>query len=304
MGIGRGVSPMHAQEIAAGERFAFGENWQRFLSHLTEGQVEEAERSLAQMLETSSLEGSRFLDVGCGSGLSSLVARRMGAAVESFDYDPASVACTKELKSRFFAGDGQWTIREGSALDQDFLSSLGAFDIVYSWGVLHHTGAMWSALDNVWRLVAPGGRLFVAIYHDAGRSSRVWLRVKRLYNRLPAGLRPLVLWPSFGTLWGPIFLRDLLVGKPLRTWRAYGGTRGMSPWRDVIDWVGGYPYEFAKPDEIFDFYRKRGFTLSKLRTVNGNGCDEFIFARATTAPSGPDRQEVGPADGTRAPSTR
>ena len=277
------MSQQHAKEIAGGERFAFGDNWRRFLERLTDRQIQESERSLAQMLDTPSLKGLRFLDVGCGSGLSSLVARRMGAHVEAFDYDPASVGCALELKRRFFAEDECWTIREGSALDTAFLASLGEFDIVYSWGVLHHTGAMWSALENVGHLVAPGGRLYIAIYHDAAGSSRRWLRVKRLYNRLPRGLRPLVLAPAFCALWGPVFIRDLLRGSPLKTWRAYGGTRGMSPWRDVIDWVGGYPYEFAKPEEILDFYRNRGFNLLKLRTVNGNGCNEFVFLRADTA---------------------
>jgi 2-polyprenyl-6-hydroxyphenyl methylase/3-demethylubiquinone-9 3-methyltransferase len=58
----------------------------------------------------------------------------------------------------------------------------------------------------------------------------------------------------------------------------------MSPWRDVVDWVGGYPYEFAKPEEIFDFYKNRGFALSRQRTFNGNGCDEFLFVRAGAPP--------------------
>ena len=278
------MSPQHAREVAAGERFAFGENWRRFLQGLSDAQIQEAERSLAQMLDTPSLEGTRFLDVGCGSGLSSLAARRMGADVESFDYDPASVACALELKHRFFPSDERWTIREGSALDPGFLTSLGKFDIVYSWGVLHHTGAMWSALESLRHLVAPGGRLYIAIYHDAGRSSRIWLRVKRLYNRLPSRLRPLVLGPALGVLWGPILLRDLRDGRPLRTWQGYGGTRGMKPWRDVVDWVGGYPYEFAKPEAICDFYRSHGFTLLKLRTVEGNGCNEFTFLRSKGAP--------------------
>ena len=278
------MSGSHAAEIDAGDRFAFGENWRRFLEGLTEVRIAEAERSLREMLEISSLEGLSFLDVGCGSGLFSLAARRLGARVHSFDYDPKSVACALELKRRFFPDDAGWTIAEGSALDPAFLGTLGQFDVVYSWGVLHHTGSMWTALDNVRAPVAAGGRLYIAIYHDAGRSSRRWLRVKRLYNRLPSPLRPLVLGPAFLALWGPIFIRDLFQGRPLQTWRAYGGTRGMSPWRDVVDWVGGYPYEFAMPHEIFAFYKDRGFTLSKLHTFNGNGCDEFVFVREKATP--------------------
>jgi 2-polyprenyl-6-hydroxyphenyl methylase/3-demethylubiquinone-9 3-methyltransferase len=274
------VSGSHAAQVEAGDRFAFGENWRLFLQALTEARITEAERSLQHMLEPSSLEGQSFLDVGCGSGLFSLAAKRLGARVHSFDYDPKSVACALELRRRFFPADARWTVEEGSALDPTFLATLGQFDVVYSWGVLHHTGAMWAALDNLRPLVAPGGRLYIAIYHDTGRSSRRWLRIKRLYNRLPLLLRPLVLACSFCALWGPVFLRDLLRGRPFATWSGYGGTRGMSPWRDLVDWVGGYPYEFAKPEEIFEFYKDRGFTLAKMKTCNGNGCDEFVFVRA------------------------
>jgi SAM-dependent methyltransferase len=278
------MSQQHAEEIVTGQRFEFGENWRLFLEGLTDTRIRKAEQTLQAMLG-SSLAGVSFVDVGCGSGLFSLAARRLGARVCSFDYDPASVACARELKSRFFPEDADWRVFEGSALDRPFVASLGTFDVVYSWGVLHHTGSMWAGLENVISLAAPGSRLFVAIYNDGGRSSRLWHRVKKAYNWLPRPLRPLVLVPSFVVLWGPATLRDLVVGRPFRTWRDYQNERGMSPWRDVLDWVGGYPYEYAKPEEIFDFYRDRGFSLLRLRTWGGGqGCNEFVFTR-TSSPS-------------------
>src|SRR5690349_14790038 len=153
-------------DIAQGKRFEFGKNWSRFLAVLDEERIAEAQRSLAQMLEVTNLEGKSFLDVGSGSGLFSLAARRLGARVHSFDYDPQSVACGQELKRRYFADDPLWRVEQGSVLDRDYLNPLGSFDVVYSWGVLHHTGAMWEALGNVAPLVAEGGRLFIAIYND------------------------------------------------------------------------------------------------------------------------------------------
>ncbi len=279
------MSAATQQEIASGQRFAFGENWQRFLSLLDDSRIGKAEDSLRRMLEVSGLAGKSFLDIGCGSGLFSLAARRLGARVHSFDYDAQSAACTRELHEHYFTADTQWTIEEGSVLDLSYLARLGRFDVVYSWGVLHHTGAMWQALDNVAALVAPGGKLFIAIYNDQGKISDRWRTVKRTYNRLPRGLRFLVTVPVLVHLTWRSMLKDLLRLKPFESWRRSGRERGMSAWRDLIDWVGGYPFEVAKPEAIFDFYVQRGFTLTRLVTCGGSlGCNEFVFTR--TKPPG------------------
>jgi 2-polyprenyl-6-hydroxyphenyl methylase/3-demethylubiquinone-9 3-methyltransferase len=213
--------------------------------------------------------------------LFSLAARKLGARVHSFDYDPHSVNCTRELKRRYFPDDPQWTIDEGSALDNDYLRSLGTFDVVYSWGVLHHTGDMWTALDNVVPLVREGGILFISLYNDQGTASRRWKKTKKLYNHLPRGLRFLVVAPCFVVLnWRPL-LKDALRGRPFRSIRQYGKDRGMSFWQDLIDWVGGYPFEVSTPEQVFDFYRARGFCLTQLRTCGGSlGCNEFVFRKA------------------------
>src|SRR5467141_2182790 len=155
-----------SEEILGGKRFAFGENWARFLALLDDQRIRDAEESLRSKLGVQSLAGRSFLDVGSGSGLFSLAARRLGARVHSFDYDPQSVACTRLLRDRFFPGDADWKINQGSVLYAGYLATLGRFDVVYSWGVLHHTGAMWAALKNVTTLVAPGGLLYLAIYND------------------------------------------------------------------------------------------------------------------------------------------
>jgi 2-polyprenyl-6-hydroxyphenyl methylase/3-demethylubiquinone-9 3-methyltransferase len=271
-------------EVQRGERFEFGANWSAFLGVLDDERIEEATASLREMLGVDDLAGLSFLDVGSGSGLFSLAAARLGAArVHSFDFDPDSVGCTQELRRRHAPAASDWTIEPGSALDAGYLSSLGRFDIVYSWGVLHHTGDMWRALENVVAAVADGGRLFISIYNDQGPRSHLWRAVKRLYNALPGALRLpftlLVMVPREALS----LAKAVSLGRPgdyVRGWTDYKRSRGMSRWHDLVDWVGGYPFEVATPEAIFDFARERGFVLERLKTCAGGlGCNQYVFVR-------------------------
>jgi 2-polyprenyl-6-hydroxyphenyl methylase/3-demethylubiquinone-9 3-methyltransferase len=266
-------------------RFEFGANWRRFLEVVDERRIAEAERSLSDMLAPDGVAGRSMLDIGCGSGLFSLAALRLGAErVHSFDFDPASVACTEEMRRRFAPGTAErWTIEAGSALDAGYLERLGRFDIVYSWGVLHHTGDMWRAIDNAAAAVAADGRLFISIYNDQGGRSRMWRGVKRTYNRLPERART----PYAVAIMAPRELASAaklaVRGRPLdyvRHWTGYRRSRGMSRWHDLIDWVGGYPFEVAKPEAVFDHLRERGFALERLITCGGGlGCNQFVLRR-------------------------
>jgi 2-polyprenyl-6-hydroxyphenyl methylase/3-demethylubiquinone-9 3-methyltransferase len=279
------VSRAHTEEVSRGERFEFGKNWSRFLTTLDDQRIAEAERAITGMLELPDLTGKRFLDIGSGSGLSSLAARRLGASVHSFDFDPHSVACTTELRRRYFPQDDSWKVEEGSALDADYVRSLGEFDIVYSWGVLHHTGEMWKALENAQIPVAAGGKLLLAIYNDTGSQAARWRWIKKTYNQLPRLMKTPFAIAVSAPEEAKSLIRSVVKGRPgeyVRTWTQYKQVRGMSHWHDLIDWVGGYPYEVAKPEEIFDFYRARGFTLTKLKCgAVGLGCNEFVFQKTS-----------------------
>jgi len=260
-------------DIAAGERFRFGDNWSSFLRVINDSRIEHAKQSLCEMLDVTSLDGKTFLDIGSGSGLFSLAARSLGATVYSFDYDQRSVECTQELKDRFYPNDNNWVVDEGSVLDSNYLCKYNDIDIIYSWGVLHHTGEMWVALKNVSELrVKNGGKLFIALYNNQGWVSSYWACVKKTYNKNILGRYCMI------AIHSPyLFVLRYLI-------RLFSGRlnieRGMSMWRDMIDWLGGYPFEVVKPEEVFDFFRLQDYQLLKLKTVGCRmGCNEFVFEK-------------------------
>jgi SAM-dependent methyltransferase len=264
-------------------RFPFGKNWTDFLAHIQPSQIDAATECLAE--KVGNLSEKTFLDIGCGSGIHSLAALHLGAArVHSFDYDADSVAATKETRRRFGAGCS-WTVEQGSALDADYLGTLGLFDVVYSWGVLHHTGDMWRGLGHVADRVGPDGLLFISIYNDQGIWSRMWRSIKRRYVNSGSLVKKSIEMLVWCRTWGVQFLWDSALLKPSRAYkyyRDYGRDRGMSAWHDVVDWAGGYPFEVASPEAIFDFYRDRGFLLERLKTcAGGKGCNQFVFRRVT-----------------------
>ncbi|MFF3247492.1 class I SAM-dependent methyltransferase [Streptomyces sp. NPDC002870] len=268
-------------EVEQGKRFAFGRNWQKFSRLVDEDRIAAARDSLVAALGTGDLAGRSFLDIGCGSGLFSLAATQLGAKVHSFDYDPDAVETTRQLRDRY-APDSDWRVEHGSVLDSSLISRLGQFDIVYSWGVLHHTGALWEALDTACRLVAPGGLLYVSIYNDQGLRSRAWTHVKRTYNTSGPVMRGLLVAGSRMYLTAPRSAVALLklAGKGRRPAGGQGRrARGMSARYDFIDWVGGYPFEVAAPEDVFRLGRRHGLELRHLKTCGGGlGCNEYVFA--------------------------
>jgi 2-polyprenyl-3-methyl-5-hydroxy-6-metoxy-1,4-benzoquinol methylase len=265
--------------IESGERvaFSFGENWWKYAAHLNEGRVQQAATSLQDSFGRVDLVGHRFIDIGCGSGLFSLCAVRAGASeVQSIDVDPNSIECALMLHERE-GRPANWTIHEGSVLDRTFLASIEPSSRVYSWGVLHHTGSVWQAVENAMSLVAPGGFLCLALYNRP-RHPNLHLALKRIYNALPRVLRP-VLTLAYGTT----LLVALAVFRrqnPVRYVAEYGrSARGMSFWRDVEDWLGGLPCEFVDERGLCEFARSRQFTVERVLRRGPGANNEYLLLR-------------------------
>jgi 2-polyprenyl-3-methyl-5-hydroxy-6-metoxy-1,4-benzoquinol methylase len=269
---------MMSQE--AGRRsseFSFGKNWETFVrAHYSDDRVEISRRHLLGFLERSDLEGLSFLDIGCGSGIHSLAAFRSGAErIVGIDVDPRSVAATRKIRE--MAGSpSNWEVREGSILDEDFLSGIEPADIVYSWGVLHHTGDLWRAVRNAGSLLKSGGLFYIALYERTAKSD-YWTAVKREYNRAAPLKKRTMEWShvynTFFRTWSPkSWIRSM------RYITGYRESRGMEFWTDVRDWLGGWPYEPATADEVTSFCEGE-LGLSAMRVKTGEANVEYLFAR-------------------------
>lgn len=268
-------------EQSSGESisFSFGRNWQKYLRRLDEARLAQARESLIESLDGEHLGGKTFIDAGCGSGIFSLSALQLGAVhVTSIDVDPGSIDCAGQLRKRAQAWDS-WEIQRGSLLDPEFVATIAPADVVYSWGVLHHTGAMWDAIANTMRLVRPGGQLCLGLYREPSRVS-AHMALKRAYNSLPGVFRP----GMCAVYYGMLIARQSWAGRtsPWRYVQEYGrNSRGMSLWRDVEDWLGGLPCQFATPAGVRTFAAQRGFDLRRTLIRPPGANNEYLLRRVT-----------------------
>jgi 2-polyprenyl-6-hydroxyphenyl methylase/3-demethylubiquinone-9 3-methyltransferase len=248
--------------------FSFGKNWEKFLENINEERIALAQGSLRAFTGMERFDGLTFLDAGSGSGLFSLAAYRMGAAsVTSIDVDPHSVRCAEVLRQRE-GMPANWQIMTASILSNPFSGK--KFDIVYSWGVVHHTGAMWDAVSVLCDYVREGGILYLAIYRET-RFSRQWLSVKRIYNKQGLLTKKVMV---FGYALGSIIWQLLRGENPMRHILTYKEkSRGMSWIRDIEDWLGGLPYEYARPEVVKQFVEQRRFSLVRQEGM------EYLFLK-------------------------
>jgi 2-polyprenyl-3-methyl-5-hydroxy-6-metoxy-1,4-benzoquinol methylase len=273
---------MTAQQNRDDVRYGFGENWADYAAHINDDLLSKIQDDLLTLLEGVDLQNKTFMDIGSGSGVHSLAALKSGVkAVLAIDYDKHSVSTTQNVLDRYWQGHN-YTVRHGDILNP---AALGAqkFDIVYSWGVLHHTGDVWKAIEQAASFVADNGHFVIALYKKTPMCG-FWAAEKRLYSLLPKILR----YPLDGLYGGLQVLGLLATGRnPFKYIRNYAENRGMRWMIDIRDWLGGYPYESVVPDALINHMKARGFMLEKLvnegpviaKGIFGSGCAEFVFKK-------------------------
>jgi predicted RNA methylase len=263
--------------------FSFGDNWSQYAQKIDEARIEEAEKSLIRLVGREAIHGRTFLDIGCGSGLFSLAAVRLGCRkLLAVDLDPKSVETTRKTLSQH-APDGNWECRNISVFDLD-PAGLGTFDVVYSWGVLHHTGAMYKAIAKASAMVSPQGILTLALYGKTPFCG-MWRVEKKIYSRSPKWVQR-----AIETAYLEIVrLRLALKGESLKKRReTYFQQRGMDMYYDTRDWLGGYPYESISPEEAMNYMRGLGFApvrsfVTPCIGLLGAGCDEYSFKKSSVS---------------------
>ena len=285
------------------DKFSFGKNWISYSKNITKKNISNSEKDLKFFLKNN-IKNKDFLDIGCGSGLSSFAARNLRANVTSYDKDFFSTKCTKELKKKYCKNDKKWKILNyGDVLNSNFCKRLGKFDIIYSWGVLHHTGNQKKALENIFFNSKKGSIFFIALYNDQGTKSKNWKIIKYTYNFLR-------FWPIQVIFASLIMLINILrvhvftfnnvsinfkkyknnpkliIKNQFRAFKTflsyiknYKRYRGMSYWHDQIDWIGGYPYEVSKPNDIINFFKQKNCKLMKIKINKGYGNNIYLFKK-------------------------
>lgn len=240
--------------------FSFGFNWLDYVKNrMNEEIIDLHQTNLKGLYDRIGvdLKGKSVFDIGCGSGLSSLSFARLGCSkITSLDIDNFSVQATQYTKANFWKGGKiDWTVHQRNIFDlDDSIAPAGSHDIVYSWGVLHHTGSMWDAIRKSVTTVKPGGLFHVALYRS---SLKLPKQLDEKYRFKFADSKTKV---------------DMLYDRCGQKIFNVKKGRGMNKFHDSLDWLGGLPYEVCDPEVLFGWLKdKYNFDVVFFEDRNGGG---------------------------------
>ncbi len=253
-------------------RFNFGKNWNNYSSKIDQSKLNDAIISLEKLLPSEiDFSKKKFLDIGCGSGIHAISAKKLGfKSVLCTDYDIDSVNTSRRNIDKF---KSKIKVIQDDILKTNIQEN---FDIVYSWGVLHHTGNMKKAINNTKKLVMPKGYLIIAIYRKT-YFCPLWTNIKYFYCRTN-NFNKFILEKLFYSI---LIIRHIV---SLNFSIFEKNERGMNLYNDSVDWLGGYPYESATIEEILDIVGEDFNLINSFNTkpgygIFGTGCAEYIFRK-------------------------
>jgi len=258
------------------KKFSFGKNWQNFNKNITNKNINNSIKYFKNFTKFVNLKNKTFIDVGCGSGINSLLAIKLNAKkVLSIDIDENSVSACKLLRKKYKISNKNWIIKQVSILDTSKIKKLGKFDFIYSWGVLHHTGDMNKAFDNLFLLAKKKSYIYVSIYNKY-LTSNTWKIIKYFYASSNNFIKKIM---------EKIYITIYYIGLNLNKYsikeykKSFVLKRGMSFRHDIIDWLGGYPYEYLSFEDLSAIFFKKGYSILSFKKSNGVGCNEIFVKR-------------------------
>ncbi len=210
-----------------------------------------------QELFPEGVKCKRVLDGGSGSGMISVAFAVMGADVTGVDVTPKCVENGCKNADLFGV---QCRFLKRNLLSLDLCGE--TFDIIYNWGVLHHTQDARKSFTNLAKHLKPGGEMIVAVYLKTVLSG-FWNFLRIFYQESPQVFKTLFLNTGSIFLNGVDYFNNLFFNKERYM------MRGTNNKEILNDWFG-VPYRtFHTYEEVFEWFRENGLEYQLVNSATG-----------------------------------